>query len=249
MKNNYFGMTDIGLKRSTNQDYFYTGSIAGDRLLCIVCDGMGGANGGSVASSTAIEAFSGEIGKELSDNASPKLLEILPKALDKANRAVYDRSVSDEELSGMGTTIVALLSDGGKYYCLSVGDSRIYVFKDGTMEQLSHDHSYVQTLVDSGQITKEQARVHPNRNIITKAVGTHDEAAGDLFVISQENIDGVLLCSDGLHGYTDEACLCEAFYSDKTPEGIAKQYIDMAKEGGGGDNITCVVIKKQTRDV
>ena len=198
----FFGNTDIGLKRETNEDSFYTGYIDEKRLLCVVCDGMGGANGGSDASGTAVEIFTDYV---RNNAAGADIAEVLDKAVKSANDGILKKAAEHPELFGMGTTLVAALFDGDKIYFASIGDSRIYVYADKALYQLSHDHSYVQSLVDSGQITAEQAKSHPNRNIITKALGTADDAKADLFVLDAQPIGGVLLCSDGLCGYADES--------------------------------------------
>ena len=143
----------------------------------------------------------------------------------------------------MGTTLVCSLFYGQKVYFASVGDCRIYIIKTGTLYQLSHDHSYVQTLVDSGQITESEARVHPNRNIITKAVGITGELECDLFVMDRENMDGVLLCSDGLCGYVEEQSLNEVLKDHPEPEELVVKYVDMALDEGGADNITVVAVR------
>lgn len=239
----FFGKTDIGLKRSTNQDCFFAQEIEKGRLLCVVCDGMGGANGGSFASSLAVKTFTDYVKEQTLDCENPVYLEILPKALDKANKELFEKSKEDPALDGMGTTLVCALYDSGTYYCISVGDSRIYVFGNGNVQQLSHDHSYVQSLVDSGQITREEARTHPNRNIITKAVGTAEESCGDMFVVNDVKTDGLLLCTDGLSGYVGDDELNRIFNENTKLSDVVDAYIQSAKNAGGGDNITAVAIK------
>ncbi len=243
MKKCFYGQTDIGLKRSSNQDGFFAQSFDENRILTVVCDGMGGAQGGNVASKLVLETFTENVESHFGSNEF-SYLDILPKALDKANKTLLEMANENPELSGMGTTFVTVIYDAGRYYCMSVGDSRIYLFSSGKIKQLTHDHSYVQTLVDSGQITKEEAKTHPNRNIITNAVGTKQFVDADMFVISQVGIDGVLLCSDGLSGYVDEEKLKEVFYKKNiSTKQIVEEYIEMAKNAGGDDNITAVVIR------
>ncbi len=243
MSKTFYGQTDIGLKRSSNQDCFYTEGFEDGRIITIVCDGMGGVEGGNIASSTVSKIFTDNVKKRLS-TGKISYLEVLPKSLAKANKTLYEKAQKTPDLSGMGTTFVCAIYDNGKYYCLSVGDSRIYLFSGKKIKQLSHDHSYVQSLVDSGQITKEEAKTHPNRNIITNAVGTKPEVDADMFVISEVGIDGVLLCSDGLCSLVEESTLQKVFYSSKTPKEAVEEYIQLAKNAGGDDNITAVVIKK-----
>lgn len=238
----FCGMTDIGLKRDTNQDSYYAGYIDDDTLLCVVCDGMGGANGGAFASKLAVSHFVQSI-KDGKRGNTAEIALLIDKSVKEANRRVLDMANSDTELSGMGTTLVCALFFKGKIYCASVGDSRIYVHANSHLSQLSHDHSYVQTLVDSGQITIEQAKVHPNRNIITKAVGISEEISADIFVLDEENTDGILLCSDGLSGYVDGKELQAVANTNKSPDEQVKLYIQMALDAGGTDNITAVYVK------
>ena len=244
MSKTFYGQTDVGLKRSSNQDCFYTEGFEDGKIITLVCDGMGGVEGGNIASATVCKVFSENVKKKLLSTGKWSYLELLPKSLAKANKTLFEKAQKTPGLEGMGTTFVCAIYDNGKYYCLSVGDSRIYVFSGKKIKQLSHDHSYVQSLVDSGKITKEEAKTHPNRNIITSAVGTKPEVDADMFVISEVGIDGVLLCSDGLCALVDETELQKVFYNSKTPKDIVEQYIKLAKNAGGDDNITAVVIKK-----
>jgi protein phosphatase len=203
---------------------------------------MGGAAGGSLASSTAANAFS-EYVLENIQTYKDDICTLLSDALASANGCVYEKAQADRELSGMGTTICAVLALGEKLYCLSVGDSRIYLLKNGRMTRLSHDHSYVQTLVDAGQITEEEARNHPNRNIITKAVGTENSVDGDVFVLDETCADKILICSDGLCGYVDDVKTEEIINNCRNCEEAVNALVDKANEAGGFDNITAVIME------
>lgn len=238
---NYFGKTDIGKKRETNQDFFRTVELSENLVLLVVCDGMGGAAGGSVASSLACENFISFVERHLEKDKKNEYLQVLESALSNANEIVCAKAKSERELSGMGTTLVCALFDGEDYYCLWVGDSRIYAVTQNGLLQISHDHSYVQTLVDGGSITREEAKKHPNRNIITKAVGTEERILPDVCKISAAGLDGMLLCSDGLCGYVDEARIYEICKNEPSCEKCCSLLVDEANAAGGADNITVIV--------
>ncbi len=242
---NFGGKTDIGLKRSTNQDYFKILELENNICVMIVCDGMGGANGGCEASSLAAEAFAEYLKGRIAAADKNEYLSLLESALDAANNAVCEKAKQNRELEGMGTTLVCAVYDGESYYCLWVGDSRIYAINGKGICQISHDHSFVQTLVDSGSITSEEAKVHPNRNIITKAVGIEMEISADVCKLSDENLDGLLLCSDGLCGYVEEQEI-EKIIKEKTDVAeCCEELVTEANRAGGHDNITVVIHKKQ----
>ena len=240
---NWFGKTDVGLKRENNQDCFKVSKTQNGALLCVVCDGMGGAAGGRVASSTAADAFSEYVLENINTHEE-SICTLLSDALSNANKSVYEKAREDKELSGMGTTMCAVLALGDKLYCISVGDSRIYLVKNGTMSRLSHDHSYVQTLVDGGQSTEEEAGNHPNRNIITRAVGTEEKVEGDVFVLDETCADRILICSDGLCGYVDEDEIAKVCLGEDDAQRCCERLVDIANAAGGPDNITVVVHKK-----
>ena len=241
-----YGKTDVGKRRDNNQDSFTIRHI-GVLTVGIVCDGMGGANGGNVASALAANTFAdllaaslGTVGHERSDEELDTLLE---SALAAANAAVYERAAADKTLSGMGTTLCAVLTDGSRIHAVNVGDSRLYCFTAGGIVQISHDHSFVQALVDSGSITPEEARCHPNKNIITRAVGTAETVEGDFFDMAFPG-QALLLCSDGLTNYVEDDRLYELFAAEPNVESLVDTYIDEANANGGGDNITALVIRR-----
>ena len=241
---NIFGLTDIGRKREANEDNFAVVNFKEEGLsLAVVCDGMGGAKGGKTASSLCAESFCNVIEKRIGQTAKENYAELMVQALEEANRNVFELSLNRKDLSGMGTTLVACIADGEKYYCISVGDSRIYVFGDSGLLQISHDHSFVQTLIDSGQITEEQAATHPNRNIITKAVGIANEVQPDVFCFDRENVKGILLCSDGLCGYVPENDILSVCLEERDVKVCAEKLVSLANANGGIDNITVVVQK------
>ena len=239
---NIGGKTDKGLKRDTNQDFFRIDELSDGRLLMVVCDGMGGVVGGSEASSVAATTFC-EYARDNAESTADDA-ELLLNAGVFANDAVCDKAQNEEELEGMGTTLVAALYDKEKYTFLWIGDSRIYAFNNCGMKQISHDHSFVQALIDSGNISVEEAKNHPNRNIITKAIGSVRGLTGDVSVMSAENVKGVLLCSDGLCGYVDEDLIEKVCLREKDAVMCTENLVDMAIDCGGTDNITVVVHMK-----
>lgn len=241
MGTNYCGKTDVGLKRETNQDCFVIENITEDVLLMIVCDGMGGANAGSEASNIAAKSFSEYVRENFKDVGEYAYAGLLTEALNAANEKVLEKATSGKEYEGMGTTLVCALYDGESYNCLWVGDSRIYAFRTEGVVQISHDHSFVQSLVDSGNITPQEAKLHPNRNIITKAVGIENGVGGDVCRLSAQEFDGLLLCTDGLCGYVEEKDIYEALRTKRDTAECCEKLVELANENGGNDNITAIV--------
>lgn len=241
MVTNFYGKTDVGLKRKTNQDCFVIENITENALLMIVCDGMGGANGGSEASSLAAKTFSDYVKDNFEGTDKHEYARLLTEALVKANEKVLEKASSGKQYEGMGTTLVCALYDGENYNCLWVGDSRIYAFKVEGIVQISHDHSFVQSLVDSGNITVEEAKIHPNRNIITKAVGIENGVGGDVCRLSADEFDGILLCTDGLCGYVEEKDIYEVLRTKKDTAECCEKLVDIANKSGGNDNVTVIV--------
>lgn len=245
MGTNFFGKTDIGLKRETNQDCFRILEKEGGLVLMVVCDGMGGVAGGSEASNLAADTFTSYLERHIKPDNKNEYLSLFESALGEANREVCRKAAGEKALEGMGTTLVCALWDGTSYYCLWVGDSRIYALTRDGLCQISHDHSFVQTLVDNGSITKEEAKTHPNRNIITRAVGTDELISCDVCKVDADGFDGILLCSDGLCGYVEEADIFEICRNEKNAEACCEELVKKANGNGGTDNITVVIHTKQ----
>lgn len=239
------GKTDIGLKRETNQDAFIIENVGESLYLFTVCDGMGGAKGGSEASSLCADTFVKYVKGNLDETKKEQYIPTLEKALCAANEAVFGKANLSKEFEGMGTTLVSALFDGQKYYLIWVGDSRIYGICETEIVQLSHDHSFVQSLIDSGNISPQEAKNHPNRNIITKAVGIDREIEADVCEIDSENLKGILLCSDGLCGYVSERDIAETVRTTKEAEACCDKLVKLANDAGGTDNVTVVIHKKQ----
>ncbi len=245
----YYGATDIGKRRDANQDNFYAGEPAEGYLLLAVCDGMGGVRGGELASSLALSTFVDVMKAHLppkeGKDEQAALTSALRLALATANEAVFVKGSGDSELAGMGTTLAAVLIKDGTVYCIHVGDSRVYLVEDRKLVRLTRDHSYVQMLVDMGELTPKEALTNPRRNIITKAVGTESAVEGDLLVrpLNGPPPSSILLCSDGLTGYVSDGRIRQILLGsrERTPEKMVEKLIDAANRGGGGDNITAVV--------
>ena len=186
-----YGGTDIGLVRTTNQDNYYIDEQA---KWAVVADGMGGHNGGETASTVAVSEIKAAMDKRLS----------LTEAVSNANREVFKMSVENKTLIGMGTTVVICRVEDDVANIAHIGDSRAYLYSDGKLEQITKDHSIVQQLIDCGTITEEQAKYHPQRNLITRAVGTERNVVADINSVNLKKNDIILICSDGLSSYVED---------------------------------------------
>ena len=246
----FFGNTDIGKKRQTNQDSYCVHKLGENAILLAVFDGMGGHAGGETASSLAREQFSqivcdtfiSKVNSEtgLVDATRTQIYNILSKGAQLANTAIFDTAKQAPELLGMGTTLAAVLINGDNVYAVNVGDSRIYLVWKDEIKQISHDHSYVQYLVDIGEITEEEAKDNVNKNIITRAVGTSENLEVDTFVQTLDSA-GVLLCSDGLSNLVENAEIQAIFSESASAKECVEKLIHAANSRGGTDNITAVV--------
>ena len=251
----FYGKTDTGRKRAVNQDNFLIEKFADDVLFAVVCDGMGGANGGNVASAVAVDAFRKELDQAQTEHPSffglpeEDILDLLSVGVTEANRAVYRMAQNDPTLQGMGTTLVGCILADSNLYIVNVGDSRLYIVRDGVIEQISHDHSYVQYLVDVGRLTPEEAKHAKNKNIITRAVGTEKTVGADLFAETLTPGSCVILCSDGLTNHVEPEEILEIVTpSDGKPadggflQNACESLVSLANERGGLDNITAVLL-------
>lgn len=216
--------SDVGRVRKGNEDSY----TAKDPLYA-VADGMGGHQGGEVASSMALEVLGTGDGT-------------LEELVRKANGAVYERAAGDPGLSGMGTTLTALRADGEVFRLAHVGDSRAYVLRDGTLQRLTKDHTVVERLVEDGRLTPEEAEIHPQRSILTRALGVDDTLQVDQGAVEPRRGDRLLLCSDGLTGMIDEEAITRILTENADPQAAADALVAAANEAGGQDNITAVVI-------
>lgn len=236
--------TDTGAVRTSNQDACRCGLFSEKSAWAAVCDGMGGANGGNVASAIAVEQIEGRLKESFSPGMSQgNIKSMLMNAVCEANRAIYDRALKEPSLRGMGTTAVVLVALEDQLHVAHVGDSRAYLKNDCGLMQLTVDHSYVQDLVNFGQITKEEARTHPRRNIITRVLGVHDAVQADYSVWDFHPGDLALACTDGLTGYMEDSVL-EAYIDSHGKDGgvLTQKLIGYAVNQGGSDNITIAVV-------
>lgn len=240
-----YGVTDVGRHRKDNQDSCVFRELGGQAALLVVCDGMGGAQAGSVASTVAVEAFTGAVEEQFAAGVpedDPGWWEdTLTLACDRANRRVYDLSHTDPEYQGMGTTLVAAIALPGESYVVNVGDSRCYLIGHEVIRQVTVDHSLVQLLVDRGEITAEEARVHPKKNLITRALGVDSEVACDLLRIETGPGSRLLLCSDGLTNVLTDQVLLQTSRDEAEPEGLCRSLLRMTLERGAPDNVTIVL--------
>ncbi|MEV7967411.1 Stp1/IreP family PP2C-type Ser/Thr phosphatase [Sphaerisporangium sp. NPDC088356] len=228
----YAARSDVGLLREGNEDSAY----ASPRLLA-VADGMGGHAHGEVASSVAITAMS-----SLDRDASGgDLLSAIEAAVRDANRKLHEMVGRDPSLKGMGTTLTAMLWSGTRVALVHVGDSRAYLLRNGELYQITHDHTLVQSLVDDGRITQEEAASHPQRSILLRALDGSGEVDPDLSLREAQINDRYLLCSDGLSSVVSAETLHHTLTTVEEPDSVVRQLIDLANRGGGPDNITCIV--------
>lgn len=235
------GKTDKGIVRGTNQDDFAAGSLPGGAAYVVVCDGMGGANGGNVASSTAVDIISKEITQRFREGLDEEgIRELIGTAIEKANTEVFEMAQKDPSLFGMGTTVVVAIAADGYLTVANAGDSRAYLITDGIC-QLTHDHSIVQEMVENGKITSDEALVHPQKNIITRALGVEENLNID-FCRTKFDVQGkVLICTDGLTNLVTEDDILAAI-KESDPEECVESLVKKANDNGGIDNITVVVI-------
>ena len=245
---NCFGFTDTGNIRQNNEDSFIIKEFGKNLIAAVVADGMGGHKGGVEASSFA----SSEIMNTIENNSESfiKYTDIqkqkfLKNAVVKVNKALYKKSKEDETLSGMGTTLVVCIIYNNSYYVANVGDSRLYVISDD-IKQITKDHSFVNELLDMGAISIEQAKNHPNKNVITRAVGTEESVEADTYTGSINKKDAILICTDGLTNMVDDNTILTVVKDIKSPQKVTENLVMLAKENGGTDNITAVVIKAST---
>ena len=229
--------------RTDNQDAYFAGKITDDSVFAVVCDGMGGANAGNVASELAVRHISEYVIRSYRDGMDMTDTEkTLKNAIVSANISLYDKAVNNAELTGMGTTAVAAFVKNGAAVIAQVGDSRIYLV-NGEIKQLTRDHSVVQSLIESGKITPEDAKVHPRKNVITRALGAEEDVAVDSDCLNLSDGDTLLLCSDGLTNFLDDKDILTVFQNNGI-SAVAERLVEEANKNGGGDNITVVTVTK-----
>lgn len=239
----FWGITDPGCVRSQNQDTYVMEQLDRNSAVFVVCDGMGGAKSGNVASSLAAEVFVQEIKRSYSSLMDrEKCDQMLRGAAKLANFTVYDQAQQFEEFEGMGTTLVAVLVRGKKATVLNVGDSRAYHINTEGICQLTVDHSVVQMMVERGELTPQTAKSYPGKNLITRAVGTEPVLMCDLFHTDVTKGDALLLCTDGMSNMMDDQEILFEVVHGGDPAGCCQRLLDIAKTRGAPDNATGVLI-------
>lgn len=236
--------TDVGMVRSNNQDSYAAGEFQNGVAWAVVCDGMGGNAGGNIASSTAVKSISERITSAYRETmTSSSIKNLLVTAITNANFEIYDMAADNLELLGMGTTVVAAILTKSALYVAHAGDSRAYLISRGEIRQLTRDHSVVQDLVERGEITPEQARTHPRKNLITRALGVDESLKVDFTVEDLEGDETLLICTDGLSNMIEPLDIYR-MVADNPDSEIAEILVDKANENGGEDNITVVAITR-----
>lgn len=236
--------TDVGIVRSNNQDSYAAGEFQNGVAWAVVCDGMGGNAGGNIASSTAVKSISERITSAYRETmTSSSIKNLLVTAITNANFEIYDMAADNLDLLGMGTTVVAAIMTKNTLYIAHAGDSRAYLVTKEEIRQLTRDHSVVQDLVDRGEITPEQARTHPRKNLITRALGVDESLKVDFTVEDLKGDETLLICTDGLSNMIEPLDIYRVV-ADNPHEEIAEILVNQANENGGEDNITVVAITK-----
>lgn len=242
------GKTNIGRVRRENQDDFRAADLPGSAAWGLVCDGMGGARGGREASSTACDVIERNFQEQYSQCFPGGEQRFLEDALRSANRCVFQKSIQDEALAGMGTTAVCALVRGGRVHLCHAGDSRAYLLHAGQLIQLTHDHSYVQELVDCGTITVQEAENHPQKNIITRALGVEPRLQPEYTTAVVLPGDVLLLCTDGLTNMVPLAQMEQIFARGDFYD-VPDRLIEAANANGGQDNITALLLAVEPAEV
>ena len=235
--------TDAGRVRQLNEDCFGVGELPGGFAWAVICDGMGGAVGGDIASRSAVQRISETLTSSFQEHMSSRSIKnLLMTALDNANTRVFDLSQANESLTGMGTTVVAAIVNGRRAYIAHAGDSRAYLLTEGEPLQLTKDHSVVQVMVDTGQITEDEARFHPRKNLITRVLGVGETLEADYCEEELPPGSVLLLCTDGLTNCMEPEEI--AAMRDQTDiSALADELVQLANERGGPDNITVVAVE------
>ncbi len=236
-----FSITDIGENRRVNQDYVFCEVEAIGNLpnLFIVADGMGGHNAGDYASRFCVEFFTDYIRN--SDIESP--ITLIEEAIKVTNDKLYEKSKQQTDYEGMGTTFVATTICGNEMYVANIGDSRLYVI-DKEIRQITEDHSLVQAMVKTGELNRDEAKVHPNKNIITRALGTNETAQPDYFEVELTDGDIIMMCSDGLTNMLNDETIEQVIRENaEDPKTASETLVKQANQHGGKDNITVIIVK------
>ena len=242
-----FSMTHAGKCRETNQDYMYTSETAVGSLpnLFLVADGMGGHAAGDFASRFTVE----KMVEHIRGSQAEGIVALLKEAVTEANRKLFKEAGQDVSKSGMGTTIVAAVVEGNHLYTANVGDSRLYVMNAAGITQITRDHSLVEEMIRLGEMDKSEAKEHPDKNIITRAVGVMSDVAVDFFETELEAGDVVLMCSDGLSNMIEDEDIRQIVLEEKDVVRTVERLVEAANQNGGKDNITVVLIEPYAVEV
>lgn len=243
----YFGASDVGLHRKQNQDSYITVENDAHDLLLIVCDGIGGGLAGDVASHMAVTHLKERFLQKTDFAEDVEVKHWLQKVIQEANDLIFMQSAKSLEQKGMGTTCVGVLVAHETTYIFNVGDSRIYATYGNEFICLTEDHSFVQDLIKAGEITEEEAKHHPNRNMLTNALGIWDSVKIDINKIHDE-YSTLLICSDGLHGYVSEADICAVLMERSDLRTKVYNLIELSKKAGGYDNVSVILAEKEVGD-
>ncbi|MBQ3529010.1 MAG: Stp1/IreP family PP2C-type Ser/Thr phosphatase [Oscillospiraceae bacterium] len=239
----YWTLTDPGVARSQNQDTYQVLQLDKNTVLCVVCDGMGGAKSGNVASTLAADVFTQEVKRSWKPDMDPEWLnQMLEGAVKLANFTVFDQAKQFEDFNGMGTTLVALLLQGKKATIVNVGDSRAYMIDKDGIKQVTTDHSLVQMMISRGELTPEEAKHYPGKNLITRAIGTEPQVMCDIFHRRVEKGSSILLCTDGLSNLMDDQEILFEVAHGQDKEHCCERLLEIAKKRGAPDNVTSVLV-------
>lgn len=241
-----FSITDVGQKRNMNQDYVYTSEKSVGNLpnLFVVADGMGGHNAGDFASKYTVK----QLVKSIESNPETNPIKIIRQSIEFANKELLRKAYENSELAGMGTTLVVATVINDYIYIANIGDSRLYIINK-EIRQITKDHSLVEEMIRIGEIAREDAKNHPDKNIITRAVGAGEEIAVDFFELKLEKGDTILMCSDGLTNMIEDDEIWKIIKNHKTPKQKAQKLVKIANGYGGKDNITVIIIEPCVSEV
>ena len=238
-----WGLTDQGIVRQQNQDFYDIVCFDEDCLLAVVCDGMGGAKSGNIASRLAVDVFVEEVRRGVKPVMEPEeIAQLLRSGAELANTAVYEQAQLNQDFNGMGTTLVGVLVYHSVATIVNIGDSRVYFMNRGGIELVTVDHSLVELMVQRGELSREVAKIHPGKNLITRAVGTEQQVQADIFIKELKKDDNLVLCSDGLSNVlADQEILFEVVHGVHK-ENCCRRLVDIAINRGAPDNVTVVLV-------
>ena len=237
-----WGLSDPGNVRQQNQDAYRIETFDRRSMLCVVCDGMGGAKSGNIASALAIDVFVQEVeATRTSGMTDEQIGRMLKAGVKQANFSVYDQAMQFADFEGMGTTLVAAYIEENRAFVVNVGDSRAYLLNNNGVGQITTDHSLVQVMIQRGELTPEEARHYPGKNLITRAIGTEPVVECDLFRLQVERGDRILLCTDGLSNLVDEQEMLFEVVHGVNRQLCCQRLLEIAKSRGAPDNVTSVL--------